>query len=90
MYCTDIAESAWFYHTLTSGVTRGLSHGRQSRAEGDPLITIGGPPAKTQKYLRNDSKSLDVVNVHTIKKKRKRSEKRKRNNLKNTKYQNVY
>jgi len=38
--------------SAVSGVTRGLSQGGQSLAEGGPL-------AKTQK-LRNDNESLDV------------------------------
>jgi len=48
-----------------SGVTRGLSQGGQSLAEGGPLVTVGRPLAKTQKKLRNDSETLEVVNVHT-------------------------
>jgi len=38
-------------HVIISGVTRGLSQGRQSLAEVDPLVTIGGPLAKTQKNV---------------------------------------
>jgi len=44
--------------TISSGVTRCLSQGGQGLAE-------GGPPAKAQKKLRNDSESLDVVDVYT-------------------------
>ena len=48
---------AYAINRTISGVTRGLSQGRQSLAEGDPL-------AKTQKKV-NDSESLDVVDVCT-------------------------
>jgi len=38
--------------TSTSGVSRGLSQGGQILAEGDPLVTVGGPLAKTQKKVK--------------------------------------
>jgi len=41
----------------SSGVTRALNQGGKS--------SWRGPLAKTQKKLRNDSESLDVMNVHT-------------------------
>jgi len=46
------------YVDKSSGVTRSLSKRGQSLTEGNPL-------AKTQKNLRIDSESLDVVNVYT-------------------------
>jgi len=35
--------------SLTGGVTNGLSQEGQNVAEGDPLATVGGPPAHNQK-----------------------------------------
>jgi len=37
--------------TPSSGANRGLSQG-QSLAEGSPLVTVGGPLAKTQKKVK--------------------------------------
>jgi len=38
----------------------------QSLAERGPLVTVGGPTRqKCRKFLRNDSESLDVVDVYT-------------------------
>ena len=51
-------------NATSSGVTRGLSQGGQSLAEGCSLVTVGGPLAKIQKKVRYDSESLDVVCVH--------------------------
>jgi len=39
-----------------SGVTRGLSQGGQSLAEGGPLVTVGGLLAKTQKNFKKSFK----------------------------------
>jgi len=53
------------------------------------MVTVGGALAKLRKKLRNDNESLDVVDVYTsyiYENIRKNAEK---NNLKNTKYQNV-
>jgi len=41
----------------TSGLTRGLSQGWKNLPEGDPLATVGGPLANTQKKVRLYSKS---------------------------------
>ena len=45
-------------------MTRGLSQGERSLAERGPLATVGGPLDKTQKKLKNDDESLDVVDVY--------------------------
>jgi len=66
----------------TSGVTWGLSQEGQSLPERGPL-------AENQKKLRNDSESLDVVNVHTRKKTKTPQNTQKNDNLRKTKYQNV-
>jgi len=63
---------------MVSGITRGLSQEGQSLAEGGPLV-------KTQKKVRNDSESLDVVDVHTSWKKENIPKNAKNNKLKNTK-----
>jgi len=34
-------------------------------SQGVKALAEGGPQAKIQKRLRNDSESVDVVNVHT-------------------------
>ena len=54
---------------------------------GEGLVE-GSPLAKTQKKVKKDSESLDVVDVCTRLKNENTSEYEK-NNLKNTKYQNV-
>jgi len=36
----------------SSGVTRGVSQGGQSLAEVGPLVTVGGPLAKTHKKVK--------------------------------------
>ena len=61
-----------------SGVTRGLSQGANRLPQGEPL------EPKLRKRLRNDSESLDVVDVHILDRKTKTPEKRKKNNVKNT------
>jgi len=70
-------------HT-SSGVTSGLSQ------QGKSSAGKGRTSQNSEKMLRNDDESLDVVDVHILDEKTKTPRKNKQiNKLKNTKYQNV-
>jgi len=63
---------------ITTGVTTGLSQRGQSLPEGASLVIVDWPTSQnSEKKLRNDSESLNVVDVHT-RKKGKRPEKCKK------------
>ena len=72
-----------------SGVTRGLSQGGQSLAEGGPLVTVGGPTRQSAEKKIEIIVNLWMSWMSIQAKKSITTRKRKKNNLKNTKYQNV-
>ena len=67
---------------ISSGATSGLSQ------EGQSLVGKGPTSQNSEKMLKNDDESLDVVDVHVLDKKTKTPRKKQKNfKLKNTKYQ---